>query len=54
VVDVPSFRSLYKRIGFLRSASREHEEWETEEAQRIARIVSKEVSRAKKAASAFE
>jgi hypothetical protein len=55
VVDVHSFRSLYKRIGFLRSASREHEDWETEEAQRIARVVSKEVSQSKRAvAPAYE
>jgi hypothetical protein len=55
VVDLPSFRSLYKRIGFLRSALREREDWETEEAQRIARIVSKEVSQAKRAsAPAYE
>ena len=50
VVDVASFRSLYQRIGFFIHGSGMREEWETEEAQRIASVVSKEVKRSQRAA----
>jgi hypothetical protein len=45
VVDLASFRLLYQRIGFFIRGSGRREEWETEEAQRIALVVSKEASR---------
>lgn len=50
VVDRPSFRSLYQRIGFLIHGSGMREEWETDEAQRIALVVSKEASRTQRQA----
>jgi hypothetical protein len=48
VVDRSSFRMLYERIGFLVSGSLMREDWETQEAQRIASIVSKEITRAQR------
>lgn len=45
VVDVASFRLLFARIGFFLRGSGMREDWETEEAQRIASVVSKEVRR---------
>jgi hypothetical protein len=50
VVDRSSFRSLYQRIGFLIHGSGMREEWETDEAQRIALVVSKEASRSQRQA----
>jgi hypothetical protein len=52
VVDVPSLRSLYKRIGFFQYASREREAWETEEARRTASVVCKEIRQSRKTAAA--
>jgi hypothetical protein len=49
VVDVASFRSLFARIGFFLRGSGMRESWETEEAQRIASVVSKEVRRSLRA-----
>src|SRR4029450_6688094 len=46
VVDISSFRLLYQRIGFFLRGLGRQEDWETEEAQRIALVVSKEVARA--------
>ena len=50
ILDLASFRSLYRRIGFFIRGSGMREEWETEEAQRIALVVSKEVRRSQRAA----
>lgn len=50
IVDLPSFRSLYERIGFFVRGSGRREEWETDEAQRIALVVGKEVKRSERAA----
>jgi hypothetical protein len=52
VIDLPSLRSLYKRIGFFQYASREREVWETEEARRIASVVCKEIRQSRKTAVA--
>ena len=49
VVDVASFRLLFARIGFFLRGSGMREDWETEEAQRIASVVSKEVRRSLRA-----
>ena len=48
VVDVDSFRLLLARIGFFLGGSGMREDWETEEAQRIASVVSKEVKRSQR------
>jgi len=50
VVDAASFRLLFARIGFFLRGSGMREDWETEEAQRIASVVSKEVKRSLRAA----
>ena len=50
VVDHDSFRRLYERIGIFLYGSGMREDWETEEAQRIASVVSKEVKRSLRAA----
>ncbi len=49
VVDLKSLRLLYTRIGFSIHESGMREDWETEEAQRIALVVSKEVRRSQRA-----
>lgn len=49
VVDLASFRSLFSRVGFFIRGSGMREEWETEEAQRITLVVSKEVRRSQRA-----
>lgn len=49
IVDVSSFRSLFERIGFFIRGSGMREEWETDEAQRIALVVSKEIRRSQRA-----
>ena len=49
VVDLKSLRLLYTRIGFSTHESGMREDWETEEAQRIALVVSKEVRRSQRA-----
>jgi hypothetical protein len=49
VVDWKSFRLLYTRIGFCIHESGMREDWETDEAQRIALVVSKEVRRSQRA-----
>lgn len=48
VVDRSSFRRLYERIGIFIYGSGMREDWETEEAQRIASVVSKEVRRSQR------
>jgi hypothetical protein len=48
VVDLASFRLLFARIGFFLRGSGMREDWETEEAQRIASVVSKEVKRSQR------
>ena len=48
VVDRPSFRLLYQRIGFFLYGSGMRDDYETEEAQRIASVVSKEVNRSQR------
>jgi hypothetical protein len=50
VADLASFRLLFARIGFFLRGSGMREDWETEEAQRIASVVSKEVKRSLRAA----
>lgn len=50
VVDGASFRLLFARIGFFLRGSGMREDWETEEAQRMASVVSKEVKRSLRAA----
>ena len=50
VVDVASFRLLFASIGFFLRGSGMREDWETEEAQRMASVVSKEVKRSLRAA----
>ena len=47
VVDRASFRLLYERIGFYLYGSGMRDQWETEEAQRIASLVSNEVARSR-------
>lgn len=49
VVDRSSFELHYRRIGFFIHGSGMREDWETEEAQRIASIVSKELKRSQRA-----
>jgi hypothetical protein len=49
VGDLKSFRLLYVRIGFCIRESGMREDWETDEAQRIALAVSKEVRRSQRA-----
>jgi hypothetical protein len=49
VIDRNSFRLLYMRIGFCIYGSGMREEWETEEAQRLALVVSKEVRQSQRA-----
>jgi len=51
VVDAASFRLLFARIGFFLRGSGMREDWETEEAQRIASVVSKEVKRSQRTAA---
>jgi hypothetical protein len=51
VVDVASFRLLYARIGFFLRGSGMREDWETQEAERIASVVSKEVKRSQRTAT---
>jgi hypothetical protein len=48
VVDRASFRRLYERIGVFIYGSATREDFETEEAQRIASVVSKEVKRSQR------
>ena len=50
VADLASFRLLFARIGFFLRGSGMREDWETEDAQRIASVVSKEVKRSLRAA----
>jgi hypothetical protein len=48
VIDRSSFLRLYERIGFFLYGSGRRDQWETDEAQRIASVVSTEVEKSRK------